>query len=145
MRQIFLLLYSVFSFAQQTTKVDFKTAYGTISINPIEKNVSGSVRYVFEVKQAIDTIKIDAQKIIVTNVKINNKTVKFTNTVKTLNLFEGFKTGKNTVAFNYEATPKQTMYFNGDFSNTHLVNFICTVCESGPTCVLHHACKRSIS
>ena len=74
MRQIFLLLYSVFSFAQQTTKVDFKTAYGTISINPIEKKVSGSVRYVFEVKQAIDTIKIDAQKMIVTNVKINNKT-----------------------------------------------------------------------
>ena len=69
MRQIFLLLYSVFSFAQQTTKVDFKTAYGNISINPIEKKVSGSVRYVFEVKQAIDTIKIDAQKMIVTNVK----------------------------------------------------------------------------
>ena len=122
MRQIFLFLFSVFSFAQQTTKVDFKTAHGNISINPIEKKVSGSVRYVFEVIQAIDTIKIDAQKMIVTNVKINNKTVKFTNTGKTLNLFEGFKSGKNTVAFNYEATPKQTMYFNGDFSNEFIIN-----------------------
>ena len=133
MRQIFLLLYSVFSFAQQTTKVDFKTAYGTISINPIEKKVSGSVRYVFEVKQAIDTIKIDAQKMIVTNVKINNKTVKFTNTGKTLNLFEGFKTGKNTVAFNYEATPKQTMYFNGHFD--------CAQCDK--TCLVPSAHELS--
>jgi len=133
MRQIFLLLYSVFSFAQQTTKVDFKTAYGTISINPIEKKVSGSVRYVFEVKQAIDTIKIDAQKIIVTNVKINNKTVKFTNTGKTLNLFEGFKTGKNTVAFNYEATPKQTMYFIGHFD--------CAQCDK--TCLVPSAHELS--
>ena len=103
------------SFAQQTQKVDFKTAFGNISINPVEKKVSGSVRYVFEVKEAIDTIKIDAQKMVVTNVKINNKIVKYSNTGKTVNLFEGFKTGKNTVAFNYEATPKQTMYFNGHF------------------------------
>jgi aminopeptidase N len=122
MRHLLFLLFTVFSFSQKNQKVDFKIAYGNISINPIEKKVSGSVRYVFEVEQVIDTIKIDAQKMIVTNVKINNKTVKFTNTGKTLNLFEGFKTGKNTVVFNYEATPKQTMYFNGDFSNPIISN-----------------------
>ena len=86
-----------------------------IIVNEMDKKVSGTVNYLFEVNKAIDTIKIDAQKMIVTNVKINNKTVKFTNTGKTLNLFEGFKSGKNTVAFNYEAIPKQTMYFNGHF------------------------------
>ena len=127
MRHLFFLLFTVFTFAQQTQKVDFKTAYGNISINPIEKKVSGSVRYVFEVKQAIDTIKIDAQKMVVTKVKINNKTVKFTNTGKTLNLFEGFKTGKNTVVFNYEATPKQTMYFNGHFD--------CAQCDNKRTVI----------
>ncbi|MEO5775311.1 MAG: M1 family metallopeptidase [Flavobacterium sp.] len=116
MRYYIFLFVSFISFAQQTQKVDFKTAFGNISINPIEKKVSGSVRYVFEVKQAIDTIKIDAQKMVVSNVKINNKVVKYTNTGKAINLFEGFKTGKNTVAFTYEATPKQTMYFNGDFT-----------------------------
>ena len=122
MRQLFLLLFTAFTFAQQTQKVDFKTAYANISINPIEKKVSGSVRYVFEVKQAIDTIKIDAQKMTITNVKINNKTVKFTNNGKTINLFEGYSLGKNTVTFNYEATPKQTMYFNGDFTNQTITN-----------------------
>ncbi|WP_293894748.1 M1 family metallopeptidase [Flavobacterium sp.] len=122
MRHLLFLLFTVFTFAQQTPKVDFKTAFGNISINPIEKKVAGSVRYVFEVKQAIDTIKIDAQKMVVTNVKINNKTVKFANTGKTINFFEGFKTGNNSVSFSYEATPKQTMYFNGDFSSNSISN-----------------------
>lgn len=118
MRQVVFLLFTVFAFAQQTQKVDFKIAYGNISINPIEKKVFGSVRYVFEVKQAIDTIKIDAQKMVISNVKINNKEVKFVNNGKALNLFEGFKKGKNVVLFSYEATPKQTMYFNGYGSST---------------------------
>ena len=117
MRFSILLLFTVFTFGQQTSKVDFKTVTGNIIVNAMDKKVSGTVNYLFEVNKAIDTIKIDAQKMIVNNVKINNKTVKFTNTGKTLNLFEGFKIGKNTVAFNYEATPKQTMYFNGIFGN----------------------------
>jgi aminopeptidase N len=120
MRQIFLLLFSVFSFAQQTTKVDFKTAYGNISINPVEKKVFGSVKYVFKVKETIDTIKIDAQKMTFTDVKINNKEVKFINSGKTLNLFEGFKKGKNTLVFSYEAFPKQTMYFNNQINNIQI-------------------------
>jgi aminopeptidase N len=111
---IFLFLIS-FSFAQQTQKVDFKTAKGNIEINPKEKKVFGSVRYVFTVKESIDTIKIDAIKMSFTSVKINNKEVKFTNSGKALNLFEGYKKGKNTLTFNYEAFPKQTMYFTGHF------------------------------
>jgi len=117
MRFSILLLFTIFTFGQQTFKVDFKTVTGNIIVNEMDKKVSGTVNYLFEVNKAIDTIKIDAQKMIVNNVKINNKTVKFTNTGKTLNLFEGYKIGKNTVAFNYEATPKQTMYFNGIFGN----------------------------
>jgi aminopeptidase N len=121
MRYIFLFI-SFFTFAQQTTKVDFKTVYGNISINPIDKKVFGSVKYTFEVKEAIDTIKIDAQHMTFTDVKINNKEVKFLNSGKVLNLFEGFKKGKNTLVFSYEAFPKQTMYFNGDFSNEAISN-----------------------
>ena len=115
MRLLVLLLLTSFSFAQQIQKVDFKTAKGNIAINPKEKKVFGSVRYVFTVKEAIDTIKIDAVKMNFTSVKINKKEVKFTNSGKTLNLFEGFKKGKNTLTFDYEAFPKQTMYFTGHF------------------------------
>ena len=115
MRNLIFLFLSFFSFAQQTSKVDFKTATGNITINPIERKVFGSVRYVFEVKQDIDTIKIDAQKMTFSEVKINNKEVNFSNSGKTLNLFEGFSKGKNTLTFTYEAKPKQTLYFTGHF------------------------------
>lgn len=111
MRILFFLFLSFLSFAQQTTKVDFKTAKGNISINVNQKKVFGTVSYVFEVKETIDTIKIDAQKMTFSDVKINKKSVKFSNSGKTLNLFEGFKKGKNTLTFYYEAFPKQTMYF----------------------------------
>jgi len=122
MRQVFLLLFSVFSFAQQTQKVDFKTAYGNITINPIEKKVYGSVRYVLEVKEAVDTIKIDAQNMTFNAVEMNGKEALFINSGKKLLLFEGYKKGKYTLTFTYEAKPKQTMYFNGDFNNTTISN-----------------------
>lgn len=111
MRILFFLLISFLSFAQQTSKVDFKTAKGNIAIDVNQKKVFGTVSYVFEVKESIDTIKIDAQKMTFSDVKINKKVVKFSSSGKTLNLFEGFKKGKNILTFYYEAFPKQTMYF----------------------------------
>ena len=113
MKYLFFLFLSFLSFAQQTSKVDFKTAKGNIAIDVNQKKVFGTVSYVFDVKESIDTIKIDAQKMTFSDVKINKKAVQFSNSRKTLNLFEGFKKGKNTVTFYYEAFPKQTMYFVG--------------------------------
>ncbi|MGV9004767.1 M1 family metallopeptidase [Flavobacterium sp.] len=120
MRILSFLLLSAFTFAQQTQNVDFKTVKGNISINPTEKKVLGSIKYIFEVRKMMDTIKIDAQKMSFTSVKINNKQVKFTNSGKTLNLFEGFKKGKNSLTFDYEAFPKQTMYFTGVENNLQI-------------------------
>ncbi len=122
MRQVFLLLFSIFSFAQPSSKVDFKIAYGNITINPIEKKVYGSVRYVLDVKETVDTIKIDAQNTTFNAVEMNGKEAKFSNSGKKLLLFDGYKKGKYTLTFTYEAKPKQTMYFNGDFSNATISN-----------------------
>jgi len=113
MRYIFLLIFS-FSFAQQTSNVDFKTLHATLEPNPIDKSISGEVIYKFEVLKAIDTIAIDAIKMDFINVKINGKTVNFKNSGKALKLFQGFKKGKNTLTFSYKATPKQTLYFIGE-------------------------------
>lgn len=113
MRYIFLLIFS-FSFAQQTSKVDFKTLHATLIPNVIDKSIFGDVIYQFEVLKAIDTIAIDAIKMDFTSVKINGKTVNFKNSGKALKLFQGFKKGKNTLTFSYKATPKQTLYFIGE-------------------------------
>ena len=108
MRQLFSLLFTVFAFAQQNSKVDFKKAYANITINPIEKKVSGSVRYVLEVKQAVDTIKIDAQNMTFNAVEMNGKEALFVNSKKQLILFERYKKGKYLLTFTYTAYPKQT-------------------------------------
>jgi len=113
-RSLFLLVFINFSYGQQTQKVDFISVNALVRPDAIEKSVSGKVSYEFNVKSSIDTIKIDAIKMAFTEVKINNKSVQFKNTGKSLVLFEGFKNGNNTLSFEYSAMPKQAMYFVGD-------------------------------
>jgi aminopeptidase N len=108
-----ILFISIFSFAQQTKSVDFTSVLGKIEINNLDKSVSGEVTYNFVVKNTVDTIKIDAQNIDFTNLKINNIEVKFSNNRKQILLFEGYKIGNNQLTFNYWVQPKQAMYFVG--------------------------------
>jgi len=109
----FLLFLSAFALAQQTKSVDFKTANGSISINPNDKSISGTVIYTFEVLKPIDTIKIDAQNMTFSALELNHKSIPFTTNGKELLLIYPFQKGKNSVQFSYEAKPKQTMYFVG--------------------------------
>lgn len=119
MRYIFLFFFS-FSFAQQFQKVDFKTVHAIVAPNSIEKSISGEVKYEFQVLASIDTIAIDAIKMEFSNVKINGKAVNFKNSGKALQLFEGFKKGKNKLTFTYKASPKQTLYFIGEAENLQI-------------------------
>jgi aminopeptidase N len=115
-----ILLLSTFSFAQQTKFVDFKSVLGKIEINPIEKSVLGEVTYDFVVTSATDTIRIDAQNMTFTNLKINNQVVNYKNSGNKIALFEGYTIGKNTLTFNYLAKPKQAMYFVGADENLQI-------------------------
>jgi aminopeptidase N len=108
-----ILFISVFSFAQQTKSVDFTSVLGKIEINALDKSVSGEVTYIFKLSNPIDTIKIDAQNIDFSNLKINNIEVKYSNNRKQILLYEGCKLGVNQLTFNYWVQPKQAMYFVG--------------------------------
>ncbi|WP_026978756.1 M1 family metallopeptidase [Flavobacterium tegetincola] len=110
----FLLLFPSLLLAQQHVKVDFKTANSNLSLNFQKQAVTGTISYEFEVKSSIDTIRIDAINMHFSNVKINKRTVDFKNSGKELQLFKGYKKGKNTISFDYQATPKQTLYFVGE-------------------------------
>ncbi len=120
MRYILLVFFSTVSFAQQTSKVDFIDLKGLIEPNYNEKTISGFIIYHFNVKSTIDTIRIDAKNIDFSKVLINNKEVKFISNTKELKLFEGYSLGKNTLSFNYKATPKQTLYFIGEGDNLQM-------------------------
>lgn len=108
-----LLFISTFTFAQQTQSIDFKMVHGQITVNPLDKSVSGAVSYWFEVLKRVDTIKIDAQNMEFSEVELNQKGIQFINTKKQIVLIADFKKGKNNIRFNYTAKPKQALYFIG--------------------------------
>ncbi|MBC7748294.1 MAG: M1 family peptidase, partial [Methylotenera sp.] len=83
MKYLFFFI-STFTFAQQTQFVDFKSVLGRITINPIEKTISGVVDYDFNILKPIDTIKIDAQNMEFFAVQLNGKSIDFRNTQKEL-------------------------------------------------------------
>jgi aminopeptidase N len=120
MKALFFLLFSIFSFSQQVKYVDFLTCTASLYPNFEEKSISGNVTYEFKVKQILDTIKIDAKNIEFSDVMINGKSVKFKNSGKTLDLFDGFSKGKNKLTFKYTAIPKQTLYFIGQDENRQI-------------------------
>jgi aminopeptidase N len=120
MKALYFLLFSIFSYSQQTKYVNFLTCTASLYPNFEEKAISGSVTYEFKVKQIIDTIKIDAKNIVFSDVMINDKLVKYKNSGKTLDLFEGFFKGKNKLTFQYTAIPKQTLYFIGQDDNRQI-------------------------
>ena len=119
MKYLFFFITS-FVFAQQTDFVDFKSVLGKIAINPNERAVSGDVHYNFDVLKPIDTIKLDAQNMTFSNLKLNGKKINFVNTQKQLQIVSSFKKGKNILTFHYLAKPKQTMYFVGSEEKDNL-------------------------
>ena len=119
MKYLFFFI-STFTFAQQTQFVDFKSVLGKIVVNPVEKTVSGDVDYDFEVIKSIDTIKIDAQNMEFSNLKLNGKSINYINTQKQLQIIFPFKKGNNNLTFQYSAKPKQTMYFVGSAVNDNV-------------------------
>jgi len=122
--KMFRILLALFffnvSFSQQTKSVDFLKCDAFIEPNEIDKSISGRLIYSLKVKNLIDTIRIDAVNMNIANVSINNETVKFKYTNKQILLFEGFKKGKNQIYIDYEAIPKQTLYFTGQDENLQI-------------------------
>ncbi len=114
------IFFSSILFAQQTKQVDFIKCSAILYPAVATKSISGTITYDFKVNQTIDTIKIDAKNMEFSNVMINDTLVKFKNSGKSLDLFEGFKKGNNTLTFSYAAVPKQTLYFTGEGENLQI-------------------------
>jgi aminopeptidase N len=119
-RILLALFFIQLSFAQQIDKVDFIKCDALLFPNASDKSISGTITYEFKVTKIIDTIKIDAKNMEFSDVMINGELVKFHNSGKTLDLFEGFIRGKNKVTFSYFAKPKQTLYFTGTDDNLQI-------------------------
>lgn len=121
MKYIFFLFISAVAFAQQSEKVDFKTATADLAFDVQQKKVMGKAIYYFDVlDRKTDTIFIDAKNMQFDNVIINGKKAGWISSASALKLYKGFKKGNNTVEFSYIAQPKQTLYFVKDENDVQI-------------------------
>ncbi|RAK21710.1 aminopeptidase N [Flavobacterium aquaticum] len=117
MFRILLALFFInVSFAQQIDKVDFISCEALLFPDASNQSITGNVTYIFEIKNEIDSIKIDAKNMEFFAVYLNdsnNNQLKYTHTNTHLILHDGLKKGLNAVKLKYSAKPKQTLYFTG--------------------------------
>jgi len=109
-----LLLFTILTTrAQQTRSVDFIEADVLLGVDPDSSKVFGMMRYDFEVLEDIDSIYIDAVKMSFEEVSlVDHDSVAWRNTQNKLVVYHSFKKGSTyQLMFNYEARPKQALYF----------------------------------
>ncbi|NER13360.1 M1 family peptidase [Leptobacterium flavescens] len=108
------LLIPALFYAQQTEKVDFKTAKTTLRIDPLQKEVKGDIDYKFLVLKNTDSIYIDARSMSFSKIILNKKEVRFYNDGQKLWLLDNFTAGKEyEISLSYTAKPQKAMYFIG--------------------------------
>jgi len=108
---IFLVL-SLFSFAQQSDYVDFKTAKADVFIYPKSRKVIGNVEYTFDILKPVDSFFIDVKRMDFPKVFINNKKVDYSNYGKKLWIINHFEISKNNIiSIDFETHPNKAIYF----------------------------------
>jgi len=112
---IFYLFSVVCSFAQQLQVVDFQEVKATIEIFPLEKRVSGTLHYTFEILQKTDSVFLDAKQMTVALRKTSPTQANIDASDEKIWIKYPFQADKTySISFDYEAFPKQTMYFFDD-------------------------------
>ena len=122
MYRILLALFFInVTFSQQTKSVDFISCEALLFPDAKTKSISGTVHYLFEIKNNIDSVKIDAKNMIFSAIYINdNIKYKYKLTNDQIILYDGLKKGLNGITIKYEAKPKQTLYFTGERENLQI-------------------------
>jgi aminopeptidase N len=108
------------SWAQTKPNVDFLSLKAIVFPQFEKKEISGNCRFDFRVHQNIDTVRIDAKNMRFSRVMLNGKAVEYKNNGKELLLYTGYRKGKNRLELNYQAKPKQALYFIGTPPNNQM-------------------------
>ncbi|PZD79694.1 M1 family metallopeptidase [Mesonia sp. K7] len=115
MKNFVLFLFLMFSLsgnAQQLDKLDVRQIEGNIRFSPQEEMVFGNLMVQFKIKKATDSIYLDAHHFELLPQK--NPSIKISATSDKIWLVGNFKPQKEySVRLEYEAKPKQTLYFVG--------------------------------
>lgn len=106
----FLLTVSLFG--QQRDEVDFIQVDAEIEISLDEKKVHGTVHYIFDVLQTVDTLFLDAKNIKAKRHHNSLDQIEIITTTDKIKLIHSFEKGKKYhLLLEYEAYPQHAMYF----------------------------------
>lgn len=105
------LLFPLCTYAQSS--IDVIRGQADVTFNYDLKQIKGKVNYVFTAENKGDTLKIDARKLNISSVKINQKTVDYLYTDNQIVCWKGILSGENQVEISYDATPNRALYFTG--------------------------------
>ena len=108
-----LLLCCFYGMAQQTKTVDFLKIEATIEPISSDKSVKGTMKCIFKVLQSTDSIYLDAVNMKILDVALEGTPV--TASESKIWFVDSFEENKEyTAFFEYEATPRQAIYFMED-------------------------------
>ena len=110
---LFICLNLNLVFSQQFKKLDVKNVDVEIKLDTITKSVAGKVKYQMSVLENLDSLYLDAKNMKFGAIKINDEFVEYKATEKFLVINKPFSKGSLVLDLEYEATPKQTLYFFG--------------------------------
>jgi len=112
---LFVALFSLTANAQQIDAVDFLTGKVDINVNAQIKEVQGQVTYTFKILKPTKSVYVDAQKMQINDVVLNEKKVNYTYDDKKIVVKADFAVAStNSITIRYKATPKKAMYFVKD-------------------------------
>ena len=124
MRVFLTLIFLSLSFllvAQHQDKVDFTQGEIRITPFPKQKKIVGTVVYTFDVLEKVDSVFLDAQNMLFSEVRLNGRKIKFSNNTRTISIHKKFKKGRAyKLTLGFTAYPKQTVYFLGWDTSTAL-------------------------
>ena len=109
-----LLLYFLGTFVswpQNQSLVDFTKIQAVVYPDMEKKEVSGEVRYEFQLLQPTDSIYIDAIDMKFSNVRLDGEKARFSNDKKHLAIKAPKQLGNHIVTLSYSCRPKRTVYF----------------------------------
>lgn len=105
---------SFYVWSQESQKLDFTHAKADLFISPLEKRVSGTVTYAFDVLADIDTIKVDARSMQFDWVEVDDNSVAFIESENQLLIpYSLVENSKHSLVMKYSVNPKKAMYFVG--------------------------------
>ena len=109
-----LLFWLCLNFSQAQAGIDFETGKIRIEIDPFDESIIGDVEYKFSTTQRVDSILIDARRLSISSIEVNNKSTPFAYDEERITVYKKIKPGKSyRLKITYKATPDKAVYFIG--------------------------------